>query len=247
MLDAELQLLAGTSWLFSREELDGHVDTLFVDEAGQVSLADALAVGTAARNLVLLGDPNQLAQVSQGSHPPGADASVLQHLLGDDETRAAGDGRLPRARPGGCARRCTSSSRRRSTRGGSSRRRRADERSLARRERHPLPPGRARGQPDQRRRRRPRRSRRRSSGWSGRRTATRTASATLRHEDVDRRRALQRAGPLPARAAPRPASRGRHGRQVPGPAGAGRLLLDGELERARTSRAGSTSCSRATA
>jgi uncharacterized protein len=86
MLDPELRLLAGTSFLFSREELDHHVDTLFVDEGGQFALADALAVGTAARNLVLLGDPNQLAQVSQGAHPPGASASVLSHLLGADET-----------------------------------------------------------------------------------------------------------------------------------------------------------------
>jgi uncharacterized protein len=86
MLDDELQLLAGTSWLFTREELDQHVDTLFVDEGGQFALADAIAVGTAARNLVLLGDPNQLPQVSQGSHPPGAEASVLGHLLGDDQT-----------------------------------------------------------------------------------------------------------------------------------------------------------------
>ena len=92
MLDDELQLLAGTSFLFAREELDGHVDTLFVDEAGQVALADALAVGTAARNVVLLGDPNQLPQVSQGSHPAGASASVLQHLLGDDETLQPGMG-----------------------------------------------------------------------------------------------------------------------------------------------------------
>jgi predicted RecB family nuclease len=86
MLDDDLQLIAGTSWLFSRPELEGHVDTLFVDEGGQVALADALAAGTAARNLVLLGDPNQLPQVSQGAHPPGANASVLSHLLGDDET-----------------------------------------------------------------------------------------------------------------------------------------------------------------
>ena len=45
-----------------------------------------LAVGTAARSLVLLGDPNQLPQVSQGSHPEGSGLSVLEHLLGDDET-----------------------------------------------------------------------------------------------------------------------------------------------------------------
>ena len=86
MLDDELQLLAGTSFLFSREEMNGRLDTLFVDEGGQFALADALAVGTAARNLILLGDPNQLPQVSQGAHPPGVNASVLSHLLGDDET-----------------------------------------------------------------------------------------------------------------------------------------------------------------
>jgi uncharacterized protein len=92
MLDEEAQLIAGTSYLFAREELDQHVDTLFVDEGGQFALADALAVGTAARNLVLLGDPNQLPQVSQGSHPPGAEASVLGHLLGEDETLRPGMG-----------------------------------------------------------------------------------------------------------------------------------------------------------
>ena len=92
MLDSDLQLLAGTSFLFSRKELDHHVDTLFIDEGGQISLADTLAVGTATRNVVLLGDPNQLPQVSQGAHPPGANASVLQHLLGDDETLRQGMG-----------------------------------------------------------------------------------------------------------------------------------------------------------
>jgi uncharacterized protein len=46
-----------------------------------VALADALAMGTAARNLILLGDPQQLAQVSQGTHPEGTAASVLEHLL----------------------------------------------------------------------------------------------------------------------------------------------------------------------
>ena len=47
----EYRLVAGTAWLFAREELDGQLDYLFVDEAGQVSLADALAIGTSARNL----------------------------------------------------------------------------------------------------------------------------------------------------------------------------------------------------
>jgi predicted RecB family nuclease len=79
-------LLGGTAWLFARGDLDGSLDYLFIDEAGQVSLADALAMGTAARNLVLVGDPLQLAQVLQGSHPHGAAASVLTHLLGEHAT-----------------------------------------------------------------------------------------------------------------------------------------------------------------
>ena len=86
LLDEELQLVAGTSWLFAREDFTGFLDTLIVDEAGQVALADVVAVGHAARNLVLLGDPNQLPQVSQGAMPDEAKASVLQHLLGDETT-----------------------------------------------------------------------------------------------------------------------------------------------------------------
>jgi len=82
----DVQLLAGTAWLFSRPGLDGRLDDLVIDEAGQVSLADGLAMGTAARNLILLGDPLQLAQVSQGVHPTGTGASVLEHLLGDAPT-----------------------------------------------------------------------------------------------------------------------------------------------------------------
>jgi uncharacterized protein len=85
-LDPEVRLLAGTAWLFARPELDQQLDYLFVDEAGQVSLADALAMGTSARTLVLLGDPVQLAQVSQGTHPGGSGASALEHLLGDAQT-----------------------------------------------------------------------------------------------------------------------------------------------------------------
>ena len=77
-------LAAGTAWLFARE--NQQVDYLFIDEAGQVSLADALAMGTAARNLVLVGDPQQLDQVIQGTHPAGSGASVLRHLLGGEAT-----------------------------------------------------------------------------------------------------------------------------------------------------------------
>ena len=79
-------LVAGTAWLFSRPGMEGRVDFLFVDEAGQLSLADTVAMATAASNLVLLGDPQQLPQIQQGVHPDGADRSVLEHLLGTAAT-----------------------------------------------------------------------------------------------------------------------------------------------------------------
>jgi predicted RecB family nuclease len=82
------QVAAGTSWLFARPDMAGALDVLFVDEAGQLSLADVVAVGGSARSVVLLGDPNQLPQVSQGSHPDGAEASALEHLLGEAQTVA---------------------------------------------------------------------------------------------------------------------------------------------------------------
>jgi predicted RecB family nuclease len=78
---ADAPLAGGTAWLFAHGDLDGSLDYLFIDEAGQVSLADALAMATCARNVVLVGDPQQLAQVIQGSHPEGAGVSVLSHLL----------------------------------------------------------------------------------------------------------------------------------------------------------------------
>jgi predicted RecB family nuclease len=85
-IDPAISLFAGTAWLFSDPKMEQTLDYLFIDEAGQVSLANAIAVSTAARNVVLLGDPLQLAQVSQGSHPDGVGASVLEHLLGKDAT-----------------------------------------------------------------------------------------------------------------------------------------------------------------
>jgi uncharacterized protein len=60
----------------------GAVDLLFVDEAGQVSLANAVAMSAAASTMILLGDPRQLDAPLQGSHPDGVEASALQHLLG---------------------------------------------------------------------------------------------------------------------------------------------------------------------
>ena len=81
-----VDLMAGTAWLWCRADMRESVDYLVIDEAGQLSLADALAMATATRNLILLGDPLQLAQVSQGTHPPGSGCSVLEHLLGSAST-----------------------------------------------------------------------------------------------------------------------------------------------------------------
>ena len=75
------QLVAGTAWLFARPAADQCFDYLFVDEAGQVSLANLVAMGCAARNIVLLGDQMQLGQPLQGTHPGDSGLSALQYLL----------------------------------------------------------------------------------------------------------------------------------------------------------------------
>ena len=90
----EIQLVAGTSWLFARETMRETVDILVIDEAGQVALADALAMAQSTRSLVLLGDPQQLAHISQGTHPRGSGASVLEHLLAAHDTVPPEDGIL---------------------------------------------------------------------------------------------------------------------------------------------------------
>ncbi|MCV0402809.1 MAG: TM0106 family RecB-like putative nuclease [Chloroflexi bacterium] len=86
LADGRFNLAAGTSWFWASEKSDGLVDVLFVDEAGQISLANVLAMAGSTRSLVLLGDPQQLDQPIQGAHPPGADRSALAHLLGDEDT-----------------------------------------------------------------------------------------------------------------------------------------------------------------
>jgi uncharacterized protein len=82
----EYLLLGGTAWLWARPDFTESVDVLFIDEAGQMSLADVLAVAGGAKSLVLLGDPQQLEQPQQASHPPGTGASALEHILGRHQT-----------------------------------------------------------------------------------------------------------------------------------------------------------------
>ncbi len=77
------QVSGGTSWMWAREEFADAVDVLFVDEAGQLSLANVLATAPAADSMVLLGDPQQLEQPSKGAHPDAVGVSALEHLLRD--------------------------------------------------------------------------------------------------------------------------------------------------------------------
>ncbi|MEO5783418.1 MAG: TM0106 family RecB-like putative nuclease, partial [Ginsengibacter sp.] len=79
-------LAAGTSFMWARENLFETVDHLFVDEAGQLSLIDTLAVSHAGKNLILLGDPQQLKQPQKGSHPEGTEVSALEHILQEHQT-----------------------------------------------------------------------------------------------------------------------------------------------------------------
>lgn len=80
------KVVGGTSWLWAREDAEGTLDYLFVDEAGQMSLCNVIACSRAARNIILLGDPQQLEQPQQGAHPEGADVSALNHLLDGKKT-----------------------------------------------------------------------------------------------------------------------------------------------------------------
>jgi hypothetical protein len=76
-------VVGGTAWLFTLPEWELALDFLFIDEAGQVSLANAVAMARCAKNLVLLGDQMQLEQPVQGSHPGDAGLSALQYALKD--------------------------------------------------------------------------------------------------------------------------------------------------------------------
>jgi superfamily I DNA and/or RNA helicase len=80
-VDANVPIIGGTAWAFARPELLASRDVLFVDEAGQVSLGNLVAIATAAKSIVLVGDQMQLAQPIQGAHPRDSGRSALDHLL----------------------------------------------------------------------------------------------------------------------------------------------------------------------
>ena len=92
LTNATANLVGGTAWLWAREDMQDLVDVLVIDEAGQFSLANAVAVSSAARSMVLLGDPQQLTQPTQAVHPDGAGISALDHLLDGHDTIPAGAG-----------------------------------------------------------------------------------------------------------------------------------------------------------
>lgn len=86
-------LVGGTAWLWAgADATESPVDVLFVDEAGQLCLADVVSAANGARSIVLLGDPQQLSQPSQAVHPGGSGAAVLDHVIGDADTMAADRG-----------------------------------------------------------------------------------------------------------------------------------------------------------
>jgi len=91
-LGSDHQVAAGTAWMWSRPEFLDSVDVLFVDEAAQMTLANVLASARAARNLVLLGDPQQLNQPVRGDHPEGIDVSALGYLLDGRQTIGDNEG-----------------------------------------------------------------------------------------------------------------------------------------------------------
>ena len=101
-------VVGGTAWDFTTPDRvpPGRFDLLVVDEAGQFALATTLAVSVAARNLLLLGDPQQLPQVSQGQHPEPVDRSALGWLSDGHDTLPAELGyllaRTWRMHPGLC-------------------------------------------------------------------------------------------------------------------------------------------------
>ena len=61
---------------------------MFLDEAGQLTLADLIGIGGIAKNIIIVGDQLQLGSPIQGNHPNDSGKSILDYLLGDQDTIA---------------------------------------------------------------------------------------------------------------------------------------------------------------
>ena len=84
-------VLGGTAWTFANPNMVERrgLDLVVIEEAGQFSLAPTLGVSVAAKRLLLLGDPQQLPQVSQGVHAEPVDESALGWILDGQDTIAS--------------------------------------------------------------------------------------------------------------------------------------------------------------
>lgn len=89
LASGEIKVLGGTQWMWAKPEFIQSVDVLVVDEAGQMALANVLASAPAANSVILLGDPQQLEQPIQSSHPVDSDVAALKHWLGEHDTMPA--------------------------------------------------------------------------------------------------------------------------------------------------------------
>lgn len=82
----ETQLLAATRFELAKDIYDQVFDFIFIDEAGQTSIADTIASTLCAKNIILIGDPQQLPQPSQITHPENSGSSILEFLLDGKNT-----------------------------------------------------------------------------------------------------------------------------------------------------------------
>ena len=89
-LDADL--FSGTAWCFSRPACDEKLDYLFIDEAGQLTTADVLAISLSAKNIVIIGDQMQLSSPISAVHPGDSGQSLPEYLLENNDTISSNKG-----------------------------------------------------------------------------------------------------------------------------------------------------------
>ena len=81
-----ISLFAGTKFHLSNAYYRSKIDYLFVDEAGQMTITDVIAIGVIAKNIILIGDQQQLGQPTRGNHPNDSGKSILDFLLENKDT-----------------------------------------------------------------------------------------------------------------------------------------------------------------